>query len=338
MAISTIWGIHMDWKLNLEPIEQGFIAIGWDDLGDLSKIDPSRDGLKAKLIATYDAKKPGAVPVNAGVLFRFVHEMKKGDLIVYPSKPNRMVNLGTVESDYIFDQNNIGRWANRRRVRWLHHLPRTDFSADALHEIGSFITLFKISNNADEFMAAFEGQPIQREESDAEIAEAVSSQATETAADFILKKLKGGINPYQFEEFVGHLLECMGYHARVTQKSADGGVDIIAHKDELGFEPPVIKVQCKQTQNSIGQPDVAQLYGHVEPKEFGLFVTLGAFTADARRFERSKQNLRLIDGKALIELIEAHYDHFQPKYQVLLPLKRVYVPATVGAEPSSWEP
>ncbi|MGD0866086.1 MAG: restriction endonuclease [Rhizomicrobium sp.] len=112
----------------------------------------------------------------------------------------------------------------------------------------------------------------------------------------------------------------------MTQKSADGGVDIIAHKDELGFVQPIIKVQCKQTQNAIGQPDVAQLYGHVEPSEFGLFVTLGSFTADARRFERAKRNLRLIDGNGLIELIEAHYAHFQPKYQVLLPLKRIYVP------------
>jgi restriction system protein len=333
MTEKTIWGIHMDWSLELAPIEKGFIAIGWDELGDLSKIEATREAFKARLTSTYNSK-PGAVPVNAGVLFRFVHEMKKGDLIVYPSKPNRMVNLGTVDGDYIFDSSNVESYPNRRRVKWLRQMPRTEFSADALHEIGSFITLFKISNNADEFIAAFEGQEIQRIETDFEVAEAVSSQAQESAADFIIKKLKSGINPYQFEEFIGHLLECMGYHARVTQKSGDGGIDIIAHKDELGFEPPIIKVQCKQTQNSIGQPDVAQLYGHVEPTEFGLFVTLGTFTADARRFERAKRNRRLIDGKGLIELIENHYAHFQPKYQVLLPLKQIYVPGVVGLEPN----
>ena len=103
----------------------------------------------------------------------------------------------------------------------------------------------------------------------------------------------------------------------------------------MGFEPPVIKVQCKQTQSSIGQPDVAQLYGHVEPSEFGLFVTLGNYTADAKRFERSKRNLRLIDGKGLIELIEEHYSKFQPRYQVLLPLRRIYVPGVVAAEHSN---
>lgn len=334
MKEKTIWGVHMDWSLALSPVEKNFIAIGWAELGDLSKVSASRETLKAALAATYNTK-PGAIPVNAGVLFRFVHEMKSGDIVVYPSKPDRMVNIGVVEGDYTFDKTISQTYPNQRRVKWLRQLPRTDFSADALHEIGSAITLFKVTNNAEEFLAAFEGQAIQPPTNDLESAETVSIQAEESATDFIIKKLKTGINPYQFEEFVGHVLERMGYHARVTQKSGDGGIDIIAHKDELGFTPPIIKVQCKQTLNSIGQPEVAQLYGHVESSEFGLFVTLGAFTPDARRFERSKRNLRLIDGNALVELIFSHYPQFQPKYQVLLPLRQIYIPGVLATDPSS---
>ena len=92
----------------------------------------------------------------------------------------------------------------------------------------------------------------------------------------------------------------MGYHARVTQKSADGGVDIIAHKDELGFEEPIIKVQCKQTLSVVGQPAVAQLYGHVGNREKGLFVTLGDYTSQARQFDANQPHLesfRFILGK-----------------------------------------
>jgi restriction system protein len=105
---------------------------------------------------------------------------------------------------------------------------------------------------------------------------------------------------------------------------------VIAHKDELGFEPPIIKVQCKQTLGSTGQPDVAQLYGHVGPGEHGLFVTLGAYTSQARQFERGKHNLRLIDGVELIELIFNHYDRFDPRYQMLLPLKKGFIPGSIG--------
>ncbi|MFM2099605.1 MAG: hypothetical protein RLZZ366_1144, partial [Pseudomonadota bacterium] len=133
--------------------------------------------------------------------------------------------------------------------------------------------------------------------------------------------------PYQFEEFVAHLLTCMGYFARVTQASGDGGVDIIAHRDELGFEPPIIKVQCKQILSTIGRPEVQQLHGAIERGEHGLFVTLGSFSADARTFERTKPNLRLIDGPALIELIYTHYPKFEPRFQILLPLKQSYRPS-----------
>lgn len=66
-------------------------------------------------------------------------------------------------------------------------------------------------------------------------AERVSVQVEETTEDFIIKRLKTSQTSYQFEHFIAHLLKCMGYFSRVTQASGDGGVDIIAHRDELGF-------------------------------------------------------------------------------------------------------
>ncbi len=291
MTEKTIWGVHMDWSLELVPYSTGFIAIGWGELGDLSKIDATREAFKARLISTYNSK-PGAVPVNAGVLFRFVHEMKAGDLIVYPSKPNRMVNLGTIEGDYTFDSTNVESYPNRRRVKWLRQMPRTEFSADALHEIGSFITLFKISNNADEFVAAFEGQEIQHIETDFEVAEAVSTQAEESAADFIIKKLKSGINPYQFEEFVGHRSEAP--LSRPHQNTA-ASRSIVLHR-MLGRSPPFISRGAETFPKSAIS---RQRYAHVD-LPIGRFVMLGKFTADAHRIERAKRNLRLTDGKGLL--------------------------------------
>ncbi|MCG2952841.1 restriction endonuclease, partial [Escherichia coli] len=84
---------------------------------------------------------------------------------------------------------------------------------------------------------------------------AITETTKTSTEDFIIRKLHQNLNGYQFEEFVAHLLECMGYVARITQKSGDGGVDIIAHKDILGFEPPIIKVQCKKTLTSNGLPE-----------------------------------------------------------------------------------
>jgi restriction system protein len=131
----------------------------------------------------------------------------------------------------------------------------------------------------------------------------------------------------QFEHFVAHLLECMGYRTQVTQASGDGGVDVIAHRDPLGLEPPIIKVQCKRTTSSIGGPDVQRLTGTLAPggSELGLFVTLGPYSKDAQALGRTRQDLRLINGKDLVELIFDHYEQFSPEYKRLLPMRRVYV-------------
>jgi len=77
---------------------------------------------------------------------------------------------------------------------------------------------------------------------------------------------------------------------------------------------------------------VSALYGKVREKEFGLLVTLGSFTKQAVDFAFSKGNLHLIDGDELVDVIFAHYEELDPRYQGTIPLKRVYVPEPVSEE------
>lgn len=329
MSENTIWGIHIRRDHALAPIEQGYVAIGWREMGDLSLIKPTRDAFKAEYERAYPDAGPGRVRTSAGVPFRFLVEMKPGDLVIFPSKPDRMVNIGVIDGPYVYDPRALFDCPHLRAVKWLKHIPRADFSQAALNEIGSALTLFKVATNADEFLAALEGEAFEPADIDEASAERVSEQVEESTEDFIIKRLKTSQTPYQFEHFIAHLLKCMGYYSRVTQASGDGGVDIIAHRDELGFEPPIIKVQCKQILSTIGRPDVQKLFGAIEREEKGLFVTLGSFSPDARTFEQTKPNLRLIDGAALIELIYEHYHQFEPRYQMLLPLKRSYIPGPI---------
>lgn len=327
-----IWGIHMDRGFETRPILEGFIAIGWSAVGNLSKLSASREAFKKAVIVTYPNMKPGAVPVIAGTLYKFANETQKGDLVIYPSKVDRMVNLGVIQSDYQFHPSDDGMGCpNRRSIRWTGQIARPGFSQSALHEIGSAVTLFAVKNNAEEFMAAFEGRPLPSEDLDAETGNAAAVIAEEEIEDFVIKKLKSGLSFRQFEYFVAHLLERMGFYCRVTQATGDGGVDIIAHKDELGFHD-VVKVQCKQTLNTIGQPQVAQLYGHIQDEEHGLFVTLGSYSTPAIEFERANQNLRLVSGDELIKLIFNHYEEFEPRYRMLLPMKRAYVVAPLNGD------
>jgi len=92
--------------------------------------------------STYPDIKVGAIPVVAGTLYKFACEVQVGDRIIYPSKVDRKINLGMIDSDYIFDARG-GLAPNIRKVKWSKQYDRTDFSQSALYEIGSAVTLFR---------------------------------------------------------------------------------------------------------------------------------------------------------------------------------------------------
>lgn len=332
---TTIWGIHAGKTGDADSLflNKNCIAVGWAKMGDLSALKADRDAFKARVAEAYPDAKPGAIPGNAGQLFRFAHEMKLGDLVVYPSKRDRQIHLGRVEGGYRFDPNTESGYPNVRSVKWLKHVPRTQFSQGALYEIGSAMSLFMVKNYADEFRSAVEGKvtsiaSVAQDESVAAVAEDIE----ENTRDFVLKKLAQELKGHPFADFVAHLLGIMGYYTRVSPEGPDGGIDIVAHKDELGFEPPIIKVQVKSSEGSIGDPAVSALYGKVGASEYGLLVTLGVFTTQAKNFAKSKSNLRLIDGDELVQLIFQHYDQFDSRYKGLLPLRRVYVPEVIESD------
>lgn len=185
MADKTIWGIHMPLELGLGPVSAAYIAIGWPNMGDLSLIAPTRDAFKDRVTTTHPETKPGAIPGAAGVLYRFAVEMQVGDVVIYPSKPDRMVNIGVVNGPYSYDPGRHAEHPHVRPVKWLTSLPRTTFSQSALNEIGSAITMFRVAANADEFLAAMEGREFEASDIDDVSAETVSAQVEESTEDFI---------------------------------------------------------------------------------------------------------------------------------------------------------
>jgi restriction system protein len=328
MTEATIWGIHAGRTGDADELflKKNVVALGWHEVGDLSKIGADREAFKAAVAKTFPDKKPMAVANNAGQLYRFVHEMQVGDIVVYPSKRDRQIHIGRVESGYRYDPSYEKSYPNLRAVKWLKVVPRTQFTQGALYEIGSAMSLFQIKNYADEFRAALEGKVVSLPVSKDETVGPVADDIEEITRDYVLKTLSQELKGHPFAYFVAHLLNKMDYRTRVSPEGPDGGIDIIAHRDELGFEPPIIKVQVKCIDGKSGDPEVSALYGKIGNNEYGLFVTIGEFTNQAKTFAKSKTNLRLIDGDELVDLIFAHYEQFDSRYKSILPLKQVYVP------------
>ena len=238
----TVWGIHAGRTEKEETLflKENYVVIGWDEMGNLSKIIPDLESFKLMVSKTYSDIKPRLILDYAGQLFRFVHELKTGDIIVYPAKLERMIHIGQIEGVYEYNPELIRNYPNLRPVKWLKSLPRTKFTQGALFEIGSAMGFFQIKTYAEEFLAALEGKiesiSVTKDETVVDVAAALE----ENTQDFIIKQLSWEFKGHSFEDFVANLLRTMGYRTRVSTEGADGGINIIAHKDELGFEPPII--------------------------------------------------------------------------------------------------
>ncbi|GAB5082107.1 hypothetical protein Osc1_12800 [Hominimerdicola sp. 21CYCFAH17_S] len=321
-----IWGIHT--KDDNMFLQKSVIAIGWKDMGDLSKIEASREAFKEHYMQVYPDAKKGSVANGAGMLYRFAHEVQVGDYVVYPSKIDRMINLGTVESEYIYDGDAV-EYVQQHKVKWLKHLPRTAFSQGALYEIGSAMSFFSVKNYSDEYLAAldknFKKTAVTTDTDEDESVGATAEEIVESTKDFILKELSKNLKGYDLEEFVADLLMAMGYRTKVSPHGGDSGIDIVAYKDEL---PPRIMVQVKSQDGDIKETTIQSLKGAMREGDYGLFVSLSNYTKNARKYLDNTPIIRAINGTELVDLILKYYEDLSEKYRKMIPLKRVYIPVT----------
>jgi restriction system protein len=310
-------------------LHRNLLAIGWPDVGDLTSLS-TQEKARAAVTAAYPDMKPGAVPGSAGQIRRFAHEMKVGDLIIYPSRIDGLYHLGRVTGPYRHDPTVDGHYCNVRPVEWIKSVPRNLLSLGARHEAGGILTVFQVKNYADDFLTILEAKaeptPVEEDETVAE----VTKDIEETTSEYVKGKLARELKGYPFQGFVADLLEAMGYRVQHGKKSADGGIDLIAYQDPLCLEPPIIKVQVKAEQGTAKDSDIASLLGNLAPNERGLFVTLGRFTQASRLRERQHAHLRLIDGDELLDLIFEYYEASGTRLKAAVPLKRVYIPEPVA--------
>ena len=317
-----IWGIHtQDEGLFLKDDK---IAIGWKEIGNLKDIPANRDDFKEKYIQVFPDAKKGSIPTSVGMLYRFCHEVQIGDFVVYPSKSDRMINIGEVTGDYSYVAD-AHEYVQQRDVKWLKHIPRTYFSQGALYEIGSAMTFFAVKNYADEFLAAldkgFKKSSAASDEDDT--VGATAEDIIESTKDFILKELSRNLKGYALEEFVADLLRAMGYRTTVSPQGGDSGIDITAYKDEL---PPRILVQVKSQDSDIKETTIQSLKGAMLEGDYGLFVTLSNYTKNAQKYLESTPIIRGINGTELVDLILKYYSDLDDKYKKMIPLKMVYIP------------
>jgi restriction system protein len=87
------------------------------------------------------------------------------------------------------------------------------------------------------------------------------------------------IDPWRFEEVVASVYKDLGYYARVTARSGDGGIDVVLD----GSNSKVIGVQVKRYKDKIKVEQIRSFVGALYLKRMtrGIFVTTSSFQSGA---------------------------------------------------------
>lgn len=117
-------------------------------------------------------------------------------------------------------------------------------------------------------------------------------------------------HPSFFEQLIVDLLLKMGYgydsNSGITVGGPhDGGIDGIISEDKLGLDLIYLQAKRFKEGQKIGSKDLQAFVGAMKSVQKGVFITTSSFTRDAMKFveEQQQKNLKVIDGKLLVELM-----------------------------------
>ncbi|WP_321418454.1 restriction endonuclease [uncultured Methanomethylovorans sp.] len=115
-----------------------------------------------------------------------------------------------------------------------------------------------------------------------------------------------GLEPYEFEELLGHLFKKMGYISEVTQKSRDMGVDILISIENFGLSHTWI-VQAKRYSEPVGVKEIREYSSlrYRDNVDGVIIATTSGFTKEAQK-EAAEHNVKLLDGPLLVKML-SHY-------------------------------
>lgn len=184
------------WQYDLK---NGTIAIGWMELGDISRFDEGK--LKIKYTETY--KKD--IPVKRGMLWRFCHEICIGDVVVARRGRKKLIGIGEVIGTHFFDLDkgkerigNIGDrpYPNFLKIKWEEKI------IDYGKQVFAMQTLYEIDE--EKYNSLLKGEISDDKEEQAQVREQSEFALEKYLEDFIVTNFErifdGKLKLYEDEE------------------------------------------------------------------------------------------------------------------------------------------
>jgi len=123
-------------------LERGRIAIGWEQIGDLSRYSSQQEILEA--LRTEENKNPTN---DALACYQFSHEIAVGDIVVAKIGRKKILGMGRVVSEYNWDDS-VDSYSNTIDVKWIKtdpaEFPGSGTTTKTLTEITSYTSFVSL--------------------------------------------------------------------------------------------------------------------------------------------------------------------------------------------------
>jgi restriction system protein len=133
-------------------ITKSLVVLAKQEMGDLRTLPKDRESFYFAYGKTHPEDGKVAIGGIGGKFFRFIHEIKAGDLVLYPCRIDNRIFVGSVVGPYTFNSKQYPDFPHTRKVRWISSFPKKILSQGASRELGAARILFKIKTHTDEIL------------------------------------------------------------------------------------------------------------------------------------------------------------------------------------------
>jgi restriction system protein len=186
-------------------VKNQLVCHAWNELPDYST--HTKDDLRKLYREKYPSESEKQVISGLGQVWRFAHEIQKGDLVALPLKSQSAFEFGRITGDYQYKEvaPNV---KHIRCVEWLKNatVRRSAFPEDILFSMNSALTVFKVyRNDAENRVNKILVAPLVFELAVEDVESDIGSVADDEAVD--LKAIAGDeILKFIEANFKGHTL------------------------------------------------------------------------------------------------------------------------------------
>jgi len=297
-----------------EALEDNQLIIGWADAEGL--LDPELEWSQFRALigneyypAEPNLRRAGAA---AGHMWRFIREMRVGDLVVVPH--GRDFFVAKVTEPAIYDKGKKADDASYRRpVDWLNGkkpIPRSIARAALISRMKTQGTCANATDLLYEIMECL------RVAKSGEAPSFDTDLQTRLVRETLDEMRSGRMDSHGFERLIETILRGLGAKAtRIVPRVEDKGADIIATFLVAGVYSQVVAVQAKHWQAvpPVDRTVVEQLVRGIEAENasLGMVITSGTIGEDAiakakEYIEEKGIPIELVDGEQFAKLIVEH--------------------------------